>query len=255
MPEPIRQHYVNRAYLAAFTDLGTSEGALNVVGFEANKSFKTGVNSIALVSNLYTCYELKPDPYAFEKRLSKIEGEAKSVLDKILSNGQLPATDDVSTLILYISLMEARNPLFENHIVAFENWAIGKSGTEVAERLVALNSVRIDFDSDKKVSGKRMANEADVLEWRRFILEKKPSAKWLFLNSIVNYADELNSALCQRKWYVCRAAQNCGEFVASDYPVGLVLDSKNKNGQKRLSFTYDNGDICCFPRTYIGRKL
>ena len=113
--QPIRQHWVPKAYLRAFCTSPVEREQIYAYDLMEGRSFKTSIANVAVKRNFYTLGVDSEQPsYVVETALSRIESEVKPVFDRINTRENLilsPGERKVLSVFLATMFMRTRQGL------------------------------------------------------------------------------------------------------------------------------------------------
>jgi hypothetical protein len=98
MPERKKQHYVPKVYLKNFAVKNKTKYCLYCLDKKDSREFKTSLNSIGAENYFYS--NDVDISEAFEKYLSQIEGDYKTVYNKIVNNMNLDSINEKDKKII-----------------------------------------------------------------------------------------------------------------------------------------------------------
>lgn len=222
------QHYVPRAYLAAFTDPETPAGQepyIWVYERQEENPYARAPHKLAVRTHYYSFTgETGETDTAVEDFLSRIESQATPLLRRLANGGEPNDLDDEERgkLAYFIALLSVRIPGFRD---AAEKFAadvmrkvslLGAQHTEYFERTMRDAYAAKGKDPPKDIEAVRqfvLSGEYDVVTDRVFSLQ-----------ILIQVAPRVAEYVYRYNWRLLRAAS--GRFVTSDRPVVLVSTTK-----------------------------
>lgn len=194
MKIPVNQHYVPQFLLRNFHNQNEK---IYVFDKHTKKTFETIVRNVAAERNYYN-FSSDGVTFSLEAPLSKVEGEARSLIDLIIKNEKLGVLteDDCSLLALFISIQHFRGPRMR---------------------------------SDQEVIAQALLERFGDTPEGRIMIEKewpvgKENAKNFAIHFVATAAHKHIPFFLNKNWilFKCMGAQN---FVISDTPVVLFNDN------------------------------
>lgn len=219
-----RQHFIPEFYLAGFTADGSRDSFLQVLDQATGKQWRARPRELAHQRDLYRVELPDTDPNVLEKTFAEFEGQVATVLREVEASGRPPEGEAFSNLMFFTALLAVRIPRHRAQISKFID--------EIAKAMTQLSiSTPERWDSTRK----RMV-EAGHPEFADMTYDE---AKQTFrpdqfkvdfpqtwhVGMLFESAKTILPALGGREWTFLRTDDETGDFVCSDYPVGLVWSS------------------------------
>ncbi|MGA1870914.1 MAG: DUF4238 domain-containing protein [bacterium] len=248
-----RHHYLPQFYLEYFC----INGCLWLFD-KKNKEYRiqTPINT-TLKSYYYSLEDEKGQKGAqIESFLSKIEGFAKPIIQKINSGNNI-TSEEKEKLSIFIAFMMNRVPEFEKSVNDIENHLIKKFAKFIFSDEKRTQAILDRYD--KSTGTKDDTNVKEVMEFfksNNFDIEVPRSES---LRLMVELSIELAAYFTQMDWVFYHAPQKAS-FVTTDNPVIIVPPKNRKNfysrgittpgarkifplSQSACLIMYDHGDI------------
>jgi hypothetical protein len=214
--DPVRQHWVPKAYLRGFATPETDakdNAQVWVLNLPTSHTFCTSVNNIAVKKHLYTIDADDENPlYVVEHTLSVIEGYAKPLLEKLAKGIHLQGQDR-SVFATFVSTLIMRNRRAINVHREFRDW--------IAAAM---------FDGKEDVIFSIGPTEH---RWSREFAERFKSLDdegmhVLFARSVITTAAPLAKEIAGMEWCLLKSQEK--SIITSDNPVVIFHPSAKQWG-------------------------
>lgn len=233
-------HYLPQFYLGGFTEEGNQDGKLYVIDIEEGRDFKTSPRNVGAQRdfNRVDLPNLKPD--ALENSLSEFEGHVAEVLRWMEENRKLPDDEeDYGALMLFISILGARNPVIRNTFVGFQNEALQR----LAELMVSSPEIWEKQLANMREEGIEIPEGVTYEYMKKFVEEQRYEIKYTHgYHASLEFqgVDAILPYMWERGWTLCVPYENEGHFICSDRPVAI---RPTKPGVRYLGFGMKYTDV------------
>ena len=222
-------HYVPRAYLAAFTQIGNRNGKLFVLNVNTGQGFHTSLKNVAVERDFNRVDIEGHDLDILERALSSFEDRAAQAIRTVLREQIFPDNEDYNFIINLLGLLAVRNPRLRKSFNHAREQQIHLMGDNlVVNREIFANHLRkahaAGYIDDVNVSFEDMSR---FIRERRYQIEFTPEGN---LRVEFGALDSLLPILARRKWSVLLAPTSGPDFVSSDHPVTLTWKDHAKHG-------------------------
>jgi hypothetical protein len=224
MSENRRQHFVPEFYLSGFTADGERESFLHVLDQTTGKQWRARPRELAHQRDLYRVEVPGTDPNIFEKTFGQFEGQIADVLRELTATGVPPEGEAFSNLMFFAALMAVRIPRHRAQISKFIN--------EIAKNMTQLSIATPEhWEATKKrmvESGHPEFGEMSYEEAKKTFRSDQYTVDFpqtWHVGMLFESAKAILPTLGDREWTFIKSDDAAGDFVCSDYPVGLVWAS------------------------------
>lgn len=214
-------HYLPQFYLGGFTKSGKQDDKLYVIDISEGRDFETKPRNVGAQRdfNRVDLPNVRPD--ALENALSEFEGHVAEVLQWIDEHEKLPDDqEDYGALMLFISILGARNPVVRNSFVDFQDRVLKR----LSELLVSSPEIWENQISKMKKDGIEFPEEVSHKSMKDFIEQERYEIKYTDgYHATLEFegVDAILPYMWERSWTLCITQQNQGDFICSDRPVAL----------------------------------
>ena len=229
MSENRRQHFIPEFFLAGFTESGARECLLHVLDQETGRQWRVRPGEIAHQRDFYRIEVADVDPNLFEKTFGAFEGQVAEVVRNLVVSQQPPDGDAFSNLMFFIALMAVRIPRRRAHM--------SRHVDEIAKAVM-----RMTVATPERWEATRRRMRADGVAGPAEMSYEEAKALFESDDFSVDYprtwhvgvlhdsAKTIFPYLADRQWTYFVADDEAGDFICSDYPVGLVWSSGETSG-------------------------
>ena len=201
MNEPVRQHWVPRAYLRAFCAAPAVREQLFALDLNSGNTFLSSIDRVAVKKHFYTLRRDSPSPsFAVETALERIETAVTPILAQIRSEEVLPTDTRLHVLAGFLGSLYMRS---RQSLEAIHGW----------RRDVNENAHLYSIDMDRRSELQKLSEE----EMRE-----------LFARSAVVVGERIGNQLMKFVWRLIRAEE--GHFFTSENPVFCFHRSETRWG-------------------------
>lgn len=222
-----RHHYLPQAYLAAFTDTGTKEGAFYVLDVDTLKSFETSPLNVAVERDFNRVDIEGHSPDAIEQALAPFEQEAIAAIQRTVEARAFPAPEALNWILNLLALMAVRNPQMRKSF----NRAREETIRHIGNLLVSDERLWESHIRSAREAGEPLPENVSFEDMKRFVesgeydLEFAPEGN---LRVEFDAMDTVLPLLGQRMWSLFLTEDGGPEFVCSDHPVTLVWKEQRR---------------------------
>ena len=219
-------HYVPQGYLRGFAN---EKERVRVVPLDrSRKPFISSVKNVAAQTHFHTLEELD-EPDAFERALSKVEGEALRIIGKLERN-EFPLSEaDRWSFSYYMALQSVRGPdarkTMEQLRAKLVRFEIGAGGRKNVGGWIRQN---LEFDPSP---------EQEDRIWTEATQPGGPPISFsnlLHVQHLLDTAAELTPYLATRPWILVRFERRA--LVTSDAPVSLIRNPEDDSPWPGVGF-------------------
>ena len=231
MNTPIKQHYIQKAYL---NEWGDSSGEIYVCDLKNGSIRKGSAKSMAYKEYYYCFYDPEHPEQQFELEnfLGKeVESPTNPIIRKIISDKEISQTEK-DQLALYVAFQKGRTPWFEK----FSNKLSEKMDRELLIKMLNSEEEYNEFLKDSAEDFAKL-EKVPTREELVLIIEK---GKLVFeysrghsIQQMVKVALLLTELYATKQWAVLSPEK--GDFITSDNPAVTVLFGKDR-GVNETSF-------------------
>lgn len=201
MSNPVRQHWVPRAYLRAFCAQPVDREQIYAHDLKSGNAFLTSIDRVAVKKHFYTLgLESGSPSFAVEEAFGEIEAAAAPILSEIRRDEALPTGERLQVLARFVGIQHMRS---RQGLQAIHGWRDD----------VGANSELYSVDEYHKVELERSSHE----EMRE-----------LFAKSAVVVGARIGDRMLNFTWRLVRAEQ--GYFFTSENPVFCFHPSEERWG-------------------------
>lgn len=214
-------HYLPQFYLRGFTKSGNQEDKLYVIDISEGRDFETTPRNVGAERdfNRVDLPDISPD--ALENALSEFEGHVAEVLRWIDENEKLPDDqEDYGALMLFISILGARNPVVRNSFIDFQTRALKR----LSELLVSSPKIWDNHIKKMKEDGIEIPEGVSYEDMKEYIEQERYEIKYTDgYHATLEFegVDAILPYMWERGWTLCIPHENQGDFICSDRPVAL----------------------------------
>ena len=238
-------HFISQCYLKGFTENGSKNSKLFVVGLQERKYFQTKPANVAQRRD-FNRVEGRP-PGEIEELLAPFEGQAAAALLKLAADRSLDDVDAWLTVLNLVALFAVRHPLHREQVRQF------------TERIARLTMEMTLATRERWESQVRQATDAGFMDgqsdvtyeqMRDFVQRGEytvnlANARHLQLEFQLH--DAVLETLVDRKWTLWTSTKDVGHFITSDRPVILMnADGRAPTLQRPIGHGM-MGTVVCFP--------
>ena len=217
---PKRHHYLPKFYLNKFCNC--KSGFLWVFDRQKNEYRQQKPVNTAVKRRYYTITDSKGIYHNdIEKVLSKVEGESKSILDKIEQHGEIDS-EEKTTLAIFVALLYTRVPGFERLINSQNEKTIkylSKFSVPNIEKAQEVIKMFAKGDEQENISPKELL---DFVQNENYDVK---FSRYYSLRIMYFLTRKLPLYLVQMDWQFWHAPQK-GSFITSDNPFVLTPPEK-----------------------------
>ena len=202
--EPIRQHWVPKAYLRAFCAPPFEREQIYAYDLIEGRTFKTSIDNVAVMRHFYTLGLEQGQPsYAVENALSRIESDVKPILIQLIETEQLLLNSSQRIILAsFIATLFMRT----------------RQGLQV------IYNFRDEIDKDDITSGDQLP-----LSFAEDLIELNDEGmREFFAKTVIKAADKLSAVVDSMHWRILRATENY--VITSENPLVLYHPSEKRWG-------------------------
>jgi len=239
-------HFLSRCYLKGF---GQRQGeAVLMVGFElaTGRTFPASTRDVGKVTDFNRIDLPNIGRNDLEDAIAKFEDVLGPVLMRIIENGGFENEDQLVIVLNFMAHLLARNPRRRRRHDQYINergsimLRADTSSPEQFERMMAKARVDGVFGDD----------EPTYEEMRDLAYDHEAKIgldqNWM-IDFELNHFRPMLDLLAQRKWMLCRAADDAGIFITSDHPVcGIWHDARKAHQLVQPDIAMEN-TVVIFP--------
>lgn len=218
MPKIARaHHFVPQFLLAGFTPSGSKEDFFWPSDRQTGRQWRTTPENAAVRKDFYRIEVSGIAPDTVETGMSKMEGQAATIIRDILRTKVIPDGNDYVTLMNFMALMSVRVPCGRDMVkqgVDLANKELLKAAFRTPEtwNAVVREARAAGIDIDEETASHESMTE--LLEKGNYTFTVDQT--WQ-IKTMLALVGELARFLAPRKW--CLAISDAGGFICSDRPV------------------------------------
>lgn len=218
MSIPRRHHYLPQFYLAGFTPSGRKDDLLHVLDMRTGRCWKSKPIGVASQLDYYRLDQDAFDPFAFEKGLSRFEGQAAATLKEVLAQRAIPDFEHRLTLINFIASTAIRVPSQRNMLAEAK-----KQVATMALQLAVSSPERWEALTSRMKAAGQLVGDVSYEEVRDFAMDESRYTIELSQEALIETTfkalDSIIPLLLDRKWSIALAGDGAGDFICCDDPV------------------------------------
>jgi len=225
--KPARRHHViPQLYLSGFTDSGEKDGLLYAHDLRELKTWRAKPSNVAFEKDFYRIDAPGIEADQIEKLFWEVEGEAATVLKKLIESHQLPDEPEAfETLMRFIAQLEMRRPSVRQNL--------DQTHERVLRLVTKLHANLPDNELRARFERMRQENpetpEVDLNGFREFAKSDDYTIGFSQNHYIKNLVtallpvadDTLTPLLGMRNWMLMIVDEGAGYFITTDRPVAL----------------------------------
>ncbi|SCX52980.1 DUF4238 domain-containing protein [Variovorax sp. EL159] len=249
MSEARGHHFISQCYLRGFTRNGSKKSKLYVVSLAEHKTFESVPGGVAKIRDFNRAEGLPAGEV--ERMLAGFEGAIATALKRICADRSLDATAAWEEVLYLVALFAVRHPVQRQKTQATAELA----AKTVLDLLTADEESWNSYQRIAREHGRINTEEdffslADGRAFAAGYTVELPTSYHIGLELMV--LEHVLKTLVERKWTLCIAGPEAGNFVTSDRPVTLVhSDGATAGPDRQLAHGIPGTDLY-FP---IDRRL
>ncbi|SOD25239.1 Protein of unknown function [Variovorax sp. YR752] len=218
MSEARAHHFISQCYLRGFTRNASKKSKLFVVSFAQNKTFESGPRGVAQIRDFNRVEGLPAGE--IERSLAIVEGTVAAALKRICANRSLNDSAAWAEVLVLVALFAVRHPVQRLKTQGFADSAAAAVLAILTKSPESWDRYQREARSMGRIGADTDVSFDDARAFAAGFTVNLSTADHIGFELLAH--EPVLKTLADRKWTLCIAEPEAGNFVTSDRPVTLA---------------------------------